>query len=305
MIRLGLIGAGRWGRRYLDTVARLYPDREVAITDVSRRTPEEIPGVRLWPFWEDIMAWSGVDGVIIATPPELHSKMASLSLALGVPTLLEKPATMSLRTTEGLLHVARAKRTPCKVGHVHLASPAFQRAARELRGEKIISLDFVGHGNGPLRNYSVLWDWAPHDLAMLFSLTGTNVTCEVIEATQHPCFPPGGGHWTAKLDCAGVAVNLSVGNVFHEKARRLTAVCNSGKRVVYDDTRQPSHKLLINGEPVAVDGAMPLDLQVKDFVTLCQLAKNTTALDHGHSTEDLELAVKIAATIEDIQRKAA
>jgi predicted dehydrogenase len=303
MIRLGLIGAGRWGQRYLQTVARLYPDGSVAITDVSRRTPEEVPGSRLWPYWEDVVAWAGVDGVIIATPPGLHYKMASVALALGVPTLLEKPATMSLRATEGLLHIARAKRTPCKVGHVHLASPAFQRVAKELRGESLKSVTLRGHGNGPRRDYSVLWDWAPHDLSMLFALTGTNSECEVTESDYEGF--TFGARWSAALNCAGTTVSLSVGNIFQAKERLLDITCASGKRVVYDDSKTSDQKVRINEEHVVVDPTMPLDLMIKDFVALCQLAKAPGALAHGHATEDLELAVKIAATIEEIQRKAA
>jgi len=42
-LRLGLVGLGRWGRRYLETAARVWPSGEVAFSDVATRSAAPAP----------------------------------------------------------------------------------------------------------------------------------------------------------------------------------------------------------------------------------------------------------------------
>lgn len=307
MIKLGLIGTGKWGRRYLDTCERLHSTGlvDAQITALCRKSPEERdidipPGTRWWALWEDVIAWASIDGVIIATPPQIHYRMAAVALAAGKPLLVEKPATLSLRETEGLLHLARAKNVPAKVGHLHLSSPAFRRLHEEVQGRSICRIVSRGHGHGPYRDYSALWDWGPHDLSMVIALLGINTTYNItkVEATKSGS----GSAWTFEIDAGGAFVQCTVGNIFPGKARYLCVNTTDGSEYIYDDIGEK--KLTINGSAISLRDEKALDNQLRDFIATCEMASllKSGLMPIPINTE-LEAAVKIATILEKIERK--
>lgn len=99
MLRIGLIGLGRHGRRYADHLVR-----------------GDVPGARLAAFWrrdaargardaevlgspfqarpEDVLAAS--DAVVVVVPAVEHVALAEAAAAAGLPTLLEKPLARTL-----------------------------------------------------------------------------------------------------------------------------------------------------------------------------------------------------------------
>ncbi|MBI3939082.1 MAG: Gfo/Idh/MocA family oxidoreductase [Betaproteobacteria bacterium] len=175
MVRLGLIGAGRWGRAYIRTIAALDG---VVLAAVASRNPETVtlvaPGCALYRDWRELVAARDIDGVLVATPPALHAAMARAAIEAGLAVLVEKPLTLSLREARELMQVAAQRRATVLVDHTHLYHPAFEALkarVRDLGGLRALSS--VAGNRGPYRaDAPVLWDWGAHDVAMCLDLTG-------------------------------------------------------------------------------------------------------------------------------------
>ncbi|HPF69467.1 MAG TPA: Gfo/Idh/MocA family oxidoreductase [Candidatus Krumholzibacteria bacterium] len=98
--RIGVIGAGSHGARYLRHAAADVPG--MAAVALCRRDPAAAAalagalGVRAHADPQALIADPDVDGVIIVTPPSSHFALAAAVLAAGKPLLLEKPMTGTL-----------------------------------------------------------------------------------------------------------------------------------------------------------------------------------------------------------------
>lgn len=312
MIKLGLIGVGRWGNRYLETMKRLQETQNIdaKIAYVCRRDTEKMhspppEGTNWWLFWEDVLTWSDVQGVIIATPPQTHYKIAAVALTAGVPILIEKPATLSSRDTEGLLHLAHAKKTPVMVGHVHLYSQPFRQMVEIIKATKepIAKIVSDSHGVGPERNYSILWDWAPHDLSMIYDLLGdTTLTVDnaQVYGNEKAC------RWEFAMTADGhraqnTQIYVNVGNTYDEKKKLISVVFASGTSISYDGVK---NELAVDNHKISESNEHPLDNQLRTFVSLCQAFVPISPLPVRTIARDLELSTKIARVIEAVERKA-
>ncbi|MBI3324814.1 MAG: Gfo/Idh/MocA family oxidoreductase [Candidatus Omnitrophica bacterium] len=176
MVRLGLIGAGRWGQVYLRTIAKLearcrlshlctsQPDRAASL-------PYPVTVVR---DWKQLIA-SDCEAVIIATPPQWHAPMLEACLEAGKPCLVEKPLCMDAPTATRLDERVSASGVPVLVDHTQLFHPAYRRLKALLRedGQRIRFVLSEGMALGPFRAHSsALWDWGPHDVSLCVDLLG-------------------------------------------------------------------------------------------------------------------------------------
>ena len=112
-LNLGLIGAGPWGRNYIDTIRALDG---VALTRLASRNPESAalagPDCEITGDWRKMLAAGDLDGVIIATPPALHAEMTLAAIDRGVAVLVEKPMTLNLAEAEIVLERAQSQGAP-------------------------------------------------------------------------------------------------------------------------------------------------------------------------------------------------
>jgi predicted dehydrogenase len=131
--RIGLIGAGTHGTRYLHhakhDVAGMEP---VALcrrqVDAGQALAAEL-GCRHLVDAQDLISSPDVDGVVICTPPSTHFKLAEMVLKAGKPLLLEKPVTGTLEEAEQLVILAPS--VPVMAAHTLRWNPVINKA-REL-----------------------------------------------------------------------------------------------------------------------------------------------------------------------------
>lgn len=128
--RIGLIGAGTHGTRYLRHAAHDVPGmRPTALCRRDRAAAAEL-GAQLdcRPFTEaeELIASPEVDGVIVCTPPSTHFPYARAVLASGKPLLLEKPLTGTL--DEALELQQLAENAPLMVAQTLRWNPVIVKA---------------------------------------------------------------------------------------------------------------------------------------------------------------------------------
>jgi predicted dehydrogenase len=272
-VRLGLVGVGRWGRRYAETIPRLPGIQLSAVTTSKPHDGLFPPGCDVfasWPAMLDRAASDGaaLDGVVLAVPPQLHRRIAVACVERRLPVLVEKPMATTLADAEAIDETASRARVPVMVDHTHLFSPAFGRM-RQLVGPGPFQILGEGGDHGPVgRPVPPLWDWGPHDVAMCLALTGA--LPDSVRARQSGAAPNGGVRIDLSLRFGrGDTAELTIGNGLDRK-RRLLRVEDRTQTLVYDDLA--THKLTRHHaggiETVDIEAQRPLDRVVEEFAAI-------------------------------------
>ncbi len=298
-LRLGLIGAGRWGRIYIRSIAGVESLALVAVASSNPQTQSLLPpGCRQLDDWRATIALPEVEAVIVATPPSLHFAMAEAALEAGKPVLVEKPFTCDIAEAEALAALSRRLSVPLLVEHTQLHAPAFRALAALIPGMGgLRAIHARANAEGPFRpDVPVLWDWGAHDVAMCLSLAGVPSRAGARRLQRRP----GLAHAeTIALDLAwpdGATADIVVSNITGPGRRLFEVTCPAG-RLVY---QAPSQLLRIeNGqpaEPIQVSAALPLTVALESFVLAARQPPDEAALD---------LAVATVRVLSDGQRSLA
>jgi predicted dehydrogenase len=272
-VRLGLVGAGSWGRNYIKTIAGLA---DVRLARLASRNPESakiVPrGCVIVADWRDLIDPELVDGVIIATLPQSHAEIAIAALDRRLPVLIEKPLTTNIDEARAIRVKALERHLPAMVDHTQLFHPAYRKlksllpqlgAIQEIRSE-------AGR-IGPFRpDTPVLWDWGCHDVAMCLDVTQqrpTRARAKIVERQQ--VGSDQGESVLLELEFgAGIGATISVSNILVTKTRRFTVTCERGT-AVYDEFG--ADQLVVQDgpvkRPIGVERDLPLTVAVREFAT--------------------------------------
>jgi len=135
-VTLGFIGTGARAQQLMTGLRQLRGVEVVALCDAYRgrieRAQERVGGrAKVFRDHRELLAQSGVDAVVIATPDHLHKAHTLAALAAGKDIYLEKP--LSYTVADGLEIVAAVKKSSriLQVGSQGISS-AIQGRAREV-----------------------------------------------------------------------------------------------------------------------------------------------------------------------------
>lgn len=302
MIRLGLIGVGRWGRQYIRTIQGLDG---VFLARVGSRNPTTRAlvddGCLIFDDWRQVINRKEVDGVVIATPPALHDPMIQEALCSRMPALVEKPLTTDLNVAVALRRLASTSNTLVMVDHTHLYHPAFQ-AIKELGDTfgKVMAMRSQAGNWGPYRDdVSVLWDWGPHDVAMCLDLIKATPREAKVERLEERKTEGGYGEnlFIRLVFAEGITAEIRIGTLM-PKTRRFAVHFDTGI-MVYDDLAE--RKLTLHlptqgfgdpknpGKGIDILNELPLTRVVKTFVE---------AISAGvHDSASLDLGVDVVSVL--------
>ena len=178
MKKIGIIGAGRWGRNYLRTfnelgcrIKWLCSTRDAALREALADTKVSAKATK---NYSDILEDKDVDAVAIATPGSTHYRLAKEALQSGKHVLVEKPIAFSSKNVEELIRISKQKNKILMVGHQQLFNPGIQKMKEDIdKGlfGKISFINLIHFGSGPIRtDMSALWDFFPHSVSILIYL---------------------------------------------------------------------------------------------------------------------------------------
>jgi len=291
VIRLGLIGTGRWGKNFIRTIRGLDG---VTLSALCSRHPDSRSLVdsscTILCDWHDLVGNDLCDGVIIATPPDTHAEILGAMIRARIPSMVEKPLTLDLQEALDLQQLLRQNPTPVLVDHTYLFHPAY-RELKRLSSQlgPIRSIQAEGGGPGPFRpNYTALWDYGPHDISMCLDLLGKtpqSVTCKAFETNE------GGNYECDLLFPDNVRASIKVGNLASAKVRTFT-VHHKDRTLIFDDLSP--QKLRLDGAPVSAPEKLPLAAAVE---TLVNGIRNGETAQFG-----LDLAVEVIRTLHGAQQ---
>lgn len=263
MTTLALIGKGRWGKNYINTIKNL----------ASCKLPKEFIKTS---NYKDLFDFNNIDGVIIATPSSTHFKIAKEFLERGFNVLIEKPMTTNYKDALQLSKIAEKYKNIVMVGHIYLYNPAFLAVKKLIRSiGKIKYISTEGMNYGPIRtDVSALWDWGPHDISMAIDLLG-DLPQEVSAIGYDMC--------NLKLKFSNdVYVFVNIGWLSPVKKRNMTIV-GEKSTIIFDDTIEK--KVTVKNlktkkvyHPL-FSKDLPLSLEISSFVNKIQNKEKNNNLD--------------------------
>ena len=175
MIRIGVIGYGYWGPNIVRNLQGLDSTRAEMICDSSpaaqARARKAYPNVRVVSDAKEILQSPDIDAVAVITPVWTHYELTKAALENGKHVFIEKPFTSSSAQAEELIELAARKKLTIMVDHTFLFTGAV-RKIRELTESGALGdlyyYDSLRVNLGLFQHdVSVIWDLAPHDLAIM------------------------------------------------------------------------------------------------------------------------------------------
>jgi len=129
-MRIALAGAGAFGIKHLDALARVPDVRVVAVVSrtleqaraVAERYGASLASVEL----DEALDSSDVDAVILCTPTPLHADQTIACLRAGKHVQVEIPLADSWEDAQGVARAARESGLVCMVGHTRRFNPSHQ-----------------------------------------------------------------------------------------------------------------------------------------------------------------------------------
>ena len=240
--RVAVVGCGYWGPNLLRTLMEMPEAHVVAVAD---RDPQRLEYVRrrhaqiglLTTDLTDVIALDP-DAVVVSTPPQTHYAIVRVFLEAGVDVFVEKPLATSAADARELVDLAAAHGRVLMVGHIGAYNPAVRTLKSMIDSGDLGEIAYIDAVRGGLGLFNpslnVIWDLAPHDIAILMYLLGEQPESASTRAIA--CVE------SSIEDVAYVTLTFPSGVLAHArlswldpcKSRRITVVGRQ-KMVVYDD----------------------------------------------------------------------
>lgn len=296
-VRLGLIGAGRWGRIYVRAFRVMA---EVELVHCASSNPDTQAlvgdGCRVSSDWRDLIDDSSLDAVVVAAPAQHHGGMVRAAVEKGLPILVEKPLTLDLEEAEGLLVLAKQRGALVAVDHIHLHNPAYE--ALKARGPALGPVTAI-HGAagqwGPFfARAPVLWEWGAHDASMCLDLMGAPPKKVEARLLERRDLPEEGGVgeaiellWTFG---EGVEARIELSNLRSAKCRTFT-VSFGDCDLLFDDLADDRLAVFPAGACAGAAGAVPVsdELPLTRAVRAFAAAVSTGSRDLSSLTLGVEV----------------
>lgn len=251
MIKLALIGCGKWGKHYLRTLTSLEGCELSWVCDLDLEKRKEAasayPQIKCTENRADILNDSTVQGVVIATTPESHYLLAKECIRKGKSVLVEKPVTLHRRDSMDLIHLAAAQNAVLMAGYTLIYHPAVKRIKKILAENNMLDhLCYLNmartNSSPPVSEVDVLHDLAVHDIYLSRHLMGEDPAWVIAQGGSRVIyillgFPD------------GKIASIFTSFIHTEKTRNITLV-SAKTKLVFDDVQPIDKKIQVfrNGE---------------------------------------------------------
>lgn len=190
MLKIGVIGAGYWGKKIIEEYTELYKAGEKVNVEVCDLVEENINycrehfGVlRYYYDYKEMFKVPEIDAVNICSPNETHYKICTEALNANKHVLLEKPMTLKTSEAYELVKLAERRGLILSVGHIFRFNNAIRKIRDLIREGFLGDIYYLDLQWTTLFNYpgrDIITDLGPHPFDILNFLTDMwpeKVTC--------------------------------------------------------------------------------------------------------------------------------
>jgi predicted dehydrogenase len=297
--RIAVIGTGHLGSKHAKIYQEIPECCLVGVCDIDKDRLKQISsdlGVEGYANYQELI--NKVDAVSVATPTNLHYKIASYFLNRGIHTLVEKPFTPDLKQADTLIKLAQKNSLILQVGHIERFNSAFTATQKLIKEPKFIEC----HRLSPFPNRSldigVVLDLMIHDIDIVLGLVNSPV--KKIEAVGVKVLSAFEDIANARINFMnGCVCNLTASRVSDEWMRKIRIFLeNAYISLDYKNEEAFIYKktgLGISKVALPIEKEQPLKRELTSFVDC--IARNTPPLVSG---EVARQALSVALTIKKL-----
>ena len=181
VLRLGVVGLGRWGRNHVRVAKELEWEgvsKLVAVCDIepsrAREVAQRFSVPNFYTDPEEMMRREQLDAVTIAVPIGSLAKVARIAAEYGVSFLVEKPVAESSAVAEELAQVSEARGVVAVPGFIMRFNPAIEALKRIVEESEPVYAVFKRLSRRPpwARRYHIVLDLTIHDIDLVRHLFG-------------------------------------------------------------------------------------------------------------------------------------
>ena len=174
-VKVGVIGAGSWGKNHLRVFSELETAELVAVCDreeAKTKSLSERYGITYYSHFKDLLKREEVEAVTICTPTTTHFKIALEAVEFGKHVFVEKPMVSTSEEAQRLLAKAEEKGVNLMVGFIERFNPGVQKVKSLIKSNVFgnVVLAFarrVGRWPERIGDVGVVKDTAIHDLDIM------------------------------------------------------------------------------------------------------------------------------------------
>lgn len=220
-MRIGVVGGGNLGKIHARLLGEHRSVNLVAVADPVESVREQVSKTLDTKSVADFRDLIGhIDAAVVATPTRFHYEVASELLGHGIHTLVEKPLTDSVSTSQELISLAERNNCIIQVGHVERFNPAFAAALRHVGKPKFIQASRTSGYTFRSTDIGVVFDLMIHDIDLVNSMVGGSLV-----ETRAVGFSMFGGnedmaHARLQFSCGAVA-NLTASRCSYSPERTM------------------------------------------------------------------------------------
>ena len=248
-LKLGVVGAGAWGKNHIRTAAGLADAELAAVCDTDpslrERLARQYPATHITGDVGDLLG--RVEAVIVASPAATHARLALQCLEAGKPCLVEKPFALNVPDAQAVAQRSAECRAPVVAGHLLVFHPAVERLRAMVQGGELGEVYYL-YGLrvnlGQVRaDENALWSFGPHDVSVALYL---------LDAAPIRVAAQGRSYLQPNVEdvvfltmefASGVLAHVQLSWLDPHKERKLTVV--GAKKMVLFDDMEPREKLRI------------------------------------------------------------
>tara|TARA_Y100000588_G_C14276300_1_gene934507 strand:- start:4163 stop:5083 length:921 start_codon:yes stop_codon:yes gene_type:complete len=272
-MRFALVGAGRWGKVYIQTISR-FANIEITALCTSNPKNKDLVSTNchICSQWDEIFTLKNIDGLILAVPPSIQFDILLKNSNYKIPVILEKPLTINAKQSEELTILYSNKGIISLIDHIYLFHPAYMALKENLHLiGPIKNIVTEGGSCGPFREHtSPLWDYGPHDLSMCLDITGeypTKIKSKLISSKKNK--KTSKEIWEVNLQFPnGIHTKSTLGNAMRKKIRTIEVIGENGS-LIFDNFEKEKLRIKKNSKFTTISipdiNKLPLDIAIETF----------------------------------------
>ncbi|WP_029416352.1 Gfo/Idh/MocA family oxidoreductase [Brevundimonas bacteroides] len=201
-MKIALAGAGAFGEKHLDALARIEGVEVVSLIGRTLEATQKVAakyGIgHVTTELDDALARPEIDAVILATPTQLHASQAIACMNAGKHVQVEIPLADSLADAEAVDDKQRETGLVAMVGHTRRFNPSHQYIHNRIRSGALsvqqmdVQTYFFRRTNinakGEPRSWTdhLLWHHAAHTVDLFAWQAGPIVEAHAMQGPTHP-----------------------------------------------------------------------------------------------------------------------
>lgn len=304
-LRCGVVGVGRMGRHHARVYTQIPGCVLVGVADQDaerRGAVADQHGCAAFERVEDLLD-AGVDAVSIAVPTVHHLRCAERLLGRGVACLIEKPLANTIEDARAIKALAESHGAALMVGHIERYNPVVRALQRQTAegGSAVLPRFIEVHRVSPMTfrsvDVGVTLDMMIHDIDVVLMLMG-GVEPDEVQASAVPVVTEHEDVCNARLTFrtprGRCVANITASRLAMKTERKIRIIAEDAyvsidyaakagvliRRTANaaqlsevrqrlragEDLSSMNYASLVSIEPLVVDDAEPLRLELEDFV---------------------------------------